>query len=310
MPSAKRVEGSRGVKREVQRSRGESGSARNAIARLGIIAWIAALSLTASASPAAASVTIGQVNPGPPGSGGTCGPNTDILQASGSAYVVPAAGTVTSWSHNNTAAVTHMLTMKIFRPLGGINYMVVGHQGPQPVTPGGNTFPASIPVKPGDVLGLHDDSDGGGVCLFASPGSGDSIRFRVGNLADSQSGTFPSTFSNTHVNASAVLNPSNSFTLGATQRNKKKGTATLTVDVPNPGELTVSGKGVKAAGVGAVVSKTVTAAGAVKLLIKAKGQKRETLNETGKVNLKPKITYVPTGGDPSTQSTKLKLKKR
>lgn len=52
-----------------------------------------------------------------------------------------------------------------------------------------------------------------------------------------------------------------------------------------------------------------TAPGAVKFLIKAKGKKRKTLNEAGKVKLKPKITFTPTGGDPSTQSTKLKLKK-
>ena len=54
---------------------------------------------------------------------------------------------------------------------------------------------------------------------------------------------------------------------------RRKGTATLTVEVPNPGELTVSGKGVKAASAeGAVISKTVGAAGEVKLKIRAKGR--------------------------------------
>ncbi len=47
----------------------------------------------------------------------------------------------------------------------------------------------------------------------------------------------------------------------------------------------------------------------MKLTIKAKGKKKGTLNETGKVKLRPKITYTPTGGDPSTQSVKVKLKK-
>jgi hypothetical protein len=42
--------------------------------------------------------------------------------------------------------------------------------------------------------------------------------------------------------------PSNTFTLGARTKNKKKGTATLTIaDLPNPGDLTASGNGVKAA---------------------------------------------------------------
>jgi hypothetical protein len=47
----------------------------------------------------------------------------------------------------------------------------------------------------------------------------------------------------------------------------------------------------------------------VKLTIKAKGKKKGTLNETGKVKVNPKITYTPTGGDPTTQSIKVKLKK-
>ncbi len=58
-----------------------------------------------------------------------------------------------------------------------------------------------------------------------------------------------------------------------------------------------------------VISKTVTAPGKVKLTIRAKGKKQKTLNETGKVQVKPKITFTPTGGDASTQSVKVKLKK-
>ncbi len=49
-----------------------------------------------------------------------------------------------------------------------------------------------------------------------------------------------------------------------------------------------------------MISKTVGAAGEVKLKIRAKGKKRKQLNEDGKVKLKPKITYTPTGGDSST----------
>ena len=46
------------------------------------------------------------------------------------------------------------------------------------------------------------------------------------------------------------------------------------------------------------------------LTIKAKGKKQKTLNETGKVTVTPKVTYTPTGGDASTQSVKVKLKKK
>jgi len=105
------------------------------------------------------------------------------------------------------------------------------------------------------------------------------------------------------------VKPTNAFTLGALALNKKKGTATLTVNVPNPGELTGSGNGVNASSAGrAVISKSV-GAGQAQLLIKAKGKKKKQLNQKGKVKLSVAATYTPTGGDPSTQSVKVKLKK-
>jgi hypothetical protein len=59
-----------------------------------------------------------------------------------------------------------------------------------------------------------------------------------------------------------------------------------------------------------VTSKAVSAPGAVTLTIKAKGKKKRKLNETGKVKLNVAVTYTPTGGDPATQSVKMKLKKK
>ncbi len=112
------------------------------------------------------------------------------------------------------------------------------------------------------------------------------------------------------VNVSAVLQPTNAITLGATTLNKKKGTATVNLTLPNPGDLTASGNGVNAASAGhAVISKAV-AAGPAQLLIKAKGKKRKALNQTGKVKLNVAITFTPTNGDPATQSVTVKLKKK
>jgi hypothetical protein len=74
--------------------------------------------------------------------------------------------------------------------------------------------------------------------------------------------------------------------------------------------VTGSGKGVKVATAsGAVIAKSV-AAGTASLVVKAKGKQRQKLNLTGKVTVKPKITYTPTGGASSTQSLKVKLRKR
>ena len=97
-----------------------------------------------------------------------------------------------------------------------------------------------------------------------------------------------------------VSKPSNAFTIGAITRNKKRGTATIPITVPNEGGLAASGKGLRA-----------TLSGPPnRLLIRATGKKKRKLNETGKVKLNVAITYTPTGGDPNTQSVNVRLIKR
>jgi hypothetical protein len=245
----------------------------------------------------------------------TCTTNpVDGAQAtvtSGNPYIVPGTGTITSWSNNAGNATGQELTMKIFRKVAEPSvYAAVGHDGPRGLARGTlNTFPASVAVKPGDVLGLNLASPVATGCGFTA--LGESFLAKDGSLADGESGAFSVDSESSRLNVSAVFVYSNAFTFGKTALNKKKGTATLTVDVPNPGELTGSGKGVKvASAAGAVTSKTVSAPGAVTLTIKAKGKKKRKLNETGKVKVKPTITYTPAGGDPSAQSIKVKLKKK
>jgi hypothetical protein len=229
---------------------------------------------------------------------------------SGNTYVVPGAGTITSWSHNAVTGPDQTLTLKIFSKVADpAKYQIVGHDGPRPLAGGLlNTFPASVPVKPGDALGVSGTSSVDTACTFAA--AGDAVLTTNANLADGESADFFSASDN-RVNVSAVFVYSNAFSFGKVRRNEKKGTATLTVDVPNPGELALSGKSVKPAGAaGAVTAKTVSAAGKVKVLIRAKGKKRRALNETGKVKVSFAVTYAPTGGDPSTQSMKVKLLKK
>ena len=109
---------------------------------------------------AAASITVGQLAPGspPPGFADPSG-TLDIAQptvTSGNTYVVPGNGTITSWSHNAAAPAGQELTFeKSSGSCSGLTYTAVGHDGPRPLAGGAlNTFPSSIAVKPGDVIGL------------------------------------------------------------------------------------------------------------------------------------------------------------
>jgi hypothetical protein len=296
----------------VQRIGGTDQAVRRRLKRLGAIGAVAALSLAASASSAMGAVTIGQLDPGTPAV--DCLTARDRVQPavnSGSTYVVPNTGgvtdwTLTSWSHKARTGAGQTLGMKVFRKVANpATFSVVAHDNPRPLTPSTiNTFPVNIPVKAGDFLGEIQTNAAVSVsCSFAAAGDPGYI-YRDGNLTDGTNGAFTSPgFPGFRLNISAVVTPTNSFTVGTVKRNKKKGTATLTLNVPNPGSLAVGGKGVKPA------NATAGAAGDVTVTIKAKGKKRSKLNANGKVTVTPAITFTPNGGDAGTQSPSVKLKK-
>jgi hypothetical protein len=272
--------------------------------------------LAIASSPTWAAVTIGQVSS--PTAMASCGPDSDWVQAtvtSGNSYVVSGTGTVTSWTMFGGPNPGDQITMKIWRPVAGQTdlFQVVGHAGPQTITPGGtagNTFPANVRVQPGDILGFHTGSSFT-KCSFDAPGE----KYQALSMTDTQDGRsaqfFPPGTTNFRLNIEATFVPDSAFTLAGIQRNKKKGTAIATFNLPNPGQLVGSGKGAKVSvarvgGVGSVAAPS----GPSQLLIKAKGKKKTKLNRTGRVKLALLITYTPTGGDPSTQALKIKLKKK
>jgi hypothetical protein len=258
------------------------------------------------AVPATASVTLGQLNPTPAG----VQTGFDFAQlsvASGNSYAVPANGTIISWSTNASATVTQSATFKVFRKVADPSFYKVVGLDTRPIAPGFlNTFTGlSIPVQSGDLIGAHPT----GAAIAFSATAGDKILNAPIDLKVSDAGASFNTTDLNKLDLTAVFAPTNTVTLGKTALNKKKGTATLNLTLPNPGDLTASGKGVKASSAGhAVVSKSV-GAGPATLVIKAKGKQKQTLDATGKVTLKVAVKYTPTNGDPGTQSVKVKLKK-
>jgi hypothetical protein len=255
-------------------------------------AWIPA--------PAAADVNIGQV--GPP-SGVDCNGGFDFVQpevASGPTYIAPGNGTLASWSTGGWDP-GDQLTMKAFRKVGEPHtYEAVGSDGPHTVVAGGpaaNVFASNVAVKKGDILGLY--SNDLGPCSLLAPS--DTMRARSGYLQNGQSGSFDPANAR-RLNVSALFVYDNTLSLSATRRNRKRGTATLVFEVPNPGELTASGKGAK-------VARAVPAR-PTELTIRAKGKKRKKLLDTGKVKLSITILYTPTGGTQGSQTVKVKLRKR
>jgi hypothetical protein len=96
--------------------------------------------------------------------------------------------------------------------------------------------------------------------------------------------------------------PSNHFKLGKVSLNRGKGTALLSIDVPGPGVLSLTGtKEVKA------VRKSVARAGVVKLLVKAEGRSLRTLRQSGSAKVKVVLGYTPSGGTEASVVKRLRL---
>jgi hypothetical protein len=290
------------------------------------ITALAALVLGVGATPAAAlDQGVGQLAPF---GADPCSPNVDHAVnpavASGSFYQVLNQGgdvdwTVTSWS-TQANATPGRLTMKIFRPIGGTIYEVVAHDGPQTLTPNSlNTFSTNLPgVRPGDVVGLHNLDNNIG-CTYSSGPSEQELHY-TGDLSNGQSGPF-STTPGTLVNVKATLTPTNTATLGAPTLDKKKGTATIPFNAPNPGSLTASGTGVKvyingllefAAFDRAAHKSAGVTPGVATVVLAASGKKKKKLRSKGKVKVSTTLTYTPALGAPKSYplSVTLKIKKK
>jgi hypothetical protein len=264
---------------------------------------VALLPFALPASPAAGAVTLGQL--GPTSLSADC-PATpaDYLQPSvtgGNLYIARQAGTITSWS-TRSAGAGATYVFKAFRRTSDPDvFRVIAHASAHPLTAGVNTVPVSVAVRSGDMIGLN----AGGApssCTFSQPGDG--ILTRGGSLSDDASGQF-APLNDVRLNLTATLIPTNVFTIGAITRDRKHGTATVLIDVPNPGVLTIAGKGLKKR-----PAKNVAVAGTAQFQIAAVGARRRTLEKKGKVVMVPSIGFTPTSGDPALQSFVVKLKKR
>ena len=248
---------------------------------------------------------------------------------------------LTSWRfHSSGDAAAGAVRLKIFRYTGtGLAFKVLSESSLKTLEPDtAYDFKERIPVDQGDLLGLTA-VDGAEVGITV-PGTPENqlAQFGGGDIPPGQTGTAtiawpdlrPSVAATVEADADAdgfgddtqdkcpvdrTTQAVCQFSFNRLKRNNKRGTAVLPVTVPGAGTLSLSGRGVasqqastsRAASAG---PRAVVSASTVKLLVKGKGKKKKTLNETGKVKLNLAITYTPTGGDPSTRSMKVKLKKK
>jgi hypothetical protein len=95
---------------------------------------------------------------------------------------------------------------------------------------------------------------------------------------------------------------SNNFKIGRFYRDKEKGRGAIVLNVPGPGSVTLESKKLKYQVNVAARAKDIGLS-----VLAADGGPRNKLERTGKLKAKVKLTFLPDGGSPSSQKTKLKL---
>jgi hypothetical protein len=135
--------------------------------------------------------------------------------------------------------------------------------------------------------------------------AGQTVRLRIANAAHEElftAGVDAVTIDSTRPGERPPPLGSSRFKLGKLKLNKKNGTATLSVEVPGPGDLTAKGKGIKRA--------TAKAAkkGTVKLRLKPTKPGRKALEDKHKLAVKVAVTFDPVGGPRHTETRKVVLK--
>jgi hypothetical protein len=177
-----------------------------------------------------------------------------------------------------------------------------------------STDPASAPKA------VHFRVDGGAEQMSAAPSGTTTITVPVGRHTLEYWGEdqVPQPEVQHHTAAVAVGAcgpPSNAFEIGKPRLDKRHGTAQLPVTVPGAGTLVLTGPGVVKQALPAgqpgssAAAMTVSGAGTVRLLVKAKGKAKSKLARTGKARVKVTVTFAPSGGLAAAQRRAVRLVK-
>jgi hypothetical protein len=288
------------------------------VRRKGLLsAGLIVAALAASAGSAQGAVTIGsnlagipQENmPGCGSAGSPCTATNLSLPAASQAaggLTSPVNGTVTSW--RASANMGNNISLQVLRPVSGTTYTGVATSAaaswPGPgISP---SFATSLPISQGDAIGLRSPNAN---LIFARPIPGAAVGVwylaPTGPLADGATRAADATGNSTEALVQATIEPTNTIAFGALTRNKKKGTATQTITLPNPGQLSYSGTGVSVTG-----PASAAAPGDVQVTVGATGKKRKKLNKKGKVSVSFGTTYTPNFGAASITPDALTLRKK
>jgi hypothetical protein len=268
-----------------------------------VVASAMLLSLGAAGS-ASASVSIGSANINVVADSGTlCGSCAFSNSAlPGRLVASPVNGTITSWGMQATSANTTAY-LRLIRPLSGNLFLFSASESRSGLSASPHTFTTSLPIALGDRIALGHNGVGSiGSFGNVTPVAGATAQGFNSPPADG--GTAMPSSQSTGIDwlLNATIEPNNDATLAKLVKNKKKGTASLTESVPNPGTLVISEGPVKPQTI------QVSQPGEVTVALLPNKRAKKKLRRRGKVAGGIDLIFTPSFGSPSRDTTPLTLK--
>jgi len=247
--------------------------------------------------------------------GGTCTLAIGALdadrQASGG-ISSPVNGTITTW-RIRTGITPGPAALRVVRPLAGGLY-TSGSATPQ-VTPTANAisdYAAQLPIQRGDLIGVDCCGAGGATFFTASTPQTTRLDFEPGPLAAGP-GTAPGGSDNFEVLVNADIEPTSAFTVTKVRRSKGS-SISVTAQLPNPGTLIAGDPHDYALGAPGgkplllKAGQTEAGEGSVTVKTRTTQLTRDRLARRGRLKMRVKVLFTPTGGLPSAHLLKVKLK--
>jgi hypothetical protein len=310
------------------------------------VAVTGALALAVPASASAAEV-IGQAAPSPPFGCATDSTWVQGSLAAGRKYTPSSYGVITSWSAFARETPGERMKLLVLELAGGTRFKAVAKDTVRTLaTPGAlNTFSGvRLPIEPSQTMGIYQPVEEGGVgpCAWNTSLGADEVLFADGEIPENTPVDFPTTAFPFRLNAEAVVEPdtdrdvfgdeSQDKCLGTAgpasgcpstvtlDRLKQKGTKPklkVSVTVPGAGTLQVGSASDPALASSAAkrtvkstsLDLTTTTRQQVTLTLKLTKTARARLADRGKLKVRVKAVYTPSGGAPGSATAKKKLKR-
>jgi hypothetical protein len=263
-------------------------------------------------------VTLGSDLSKPPISSWGCGgmPCTGVqVSLPGRVTVSPVNGTVTTFRIRGSSGPADIGRLRVVSPMGVPS--LFRSSSANVTVPAGtsvSTFTTSLSISAGDRIGLDDDHTGGSNFGDAGGSGGPEEIFQP--IPGDGTMRNPDFTGDGELLFNADVVPTAIFPTPSKPKSLKSGGALLTIAAPNPGLLTVASSNAKAAAASGkkglfvkAVSLTVAAAGDVQVKLRPTKSTKSILRRFGQANGQVTITFTPTGGTPTSQTLRLRLRR-